>query len=290
MSIRCFRVPASLLIALAAALLAAATASEPRKLYAQDGTPLTQEQTEARNALNQGVEAFKRGQFDEAARLFDHAKQLDPRLLNARLYLATTYASQYIPGAPNEENLRNGRQAVEEFKGVLAVDAENLSAIDGVGSMLFQMAGAPYSPSLFLESKAYHQKHMQIQPDDPEPYYWIGVINWTLSFRGNAELRGRYNQKVRGKEVRDFDPLPTDLRAQYLRDFGPMIDEGIEALRHAISLRADYDDAMAYLNPMYRRKADAVATMTERARLNEMADDLLDQIKEIKQRRAQQRN
>jgi hypothetical protein len=47
---------------------------------------------------------------------------------------------------------------------------------------------------------------------------------------------------------------------------------------------------MAYLNLMYRRKADTVATKAERAKLTEMADDLLEKLKEIKQRRAEQRN
>ncbi|HTU41421.1 MAG TPA: hypothetical protein VMF10_06905, partial [Candidatus Aquilonibacter sp.] len=36
----------------------------------------------------------------------------------------------------------------------------------------------------------------------------------------------------------------------------PLIDEGIENLNKAIQLRPDYDDAMAYLNLMYREKAD----------------------------------
>jgi hypothetical protein len=34
------------------------------------------------------------------------------------------------------------------------------------------------------------------------------------------------------------------------------IDEGINSLKKALELRPDYDDAMAYLNLMYREKAD----------------------------------
>ena len=34
------------------------------------------------------------------------------------------------------------------------------------------------------------------------------------------------------------------------------IEEGIESLNKAIELRPDYDDAMAYMNLMYREKAD----------------------------------
>jgi hypothetical protein len=36
----------------------------------------------------------------------------------------------------------------------------------------------------------------------------------------------------------------------------PAITEGIDSLNKAIQLRPDYDDAMAYLNLMYREKAD----------------------------------
>jgi len=34
----------------------------------------------------------------------------------------------------------------------------------------------------------------------------------------------------------------------------PSIQEGIDSLNKAIQLRPDYDDAMAYLNLMYRRE------------------------------------
>src|SRR6266516_5092137 len=115
----------------------------------------------ARDLLNKGVAAFKNGQYDAAVEDFKQAKDLDPSLLNARLYLATAYASQYIPGAPSEQNKNIGRQAIQEFKDILATNPDNLSAIDGLGSILFQMAGTPYDPKLFEESKTYHEKHIQ---------------------------------------------------------------------------------------------------------------------------------
>jgi hypothetical protein len=65
-----------------------------------------------------------------------------------------------------------------------------------------------------------------------------------------------------------------------------MIDEGVQVLTHAIQLKPDYDDAMTYLNLLYRRKADTVESVAERARLTEMADEILDKVKEIKIKRA----
>ncbi len=242
----------------------------------------------ARDLLNKGVQSFKNGQYDVAIEDFKQAKDLDPTLLNARLYLATAYATQYIPGAPSQENMQFGNQAIAEFKEVLQTDPNNLSAIDGIGSILFQMAGTPFDEAKFEESKTYHQKHIALQPNDPEPYYWIGVIDWTLAFRANGLLRVDYNKEHINKQIKDTDPLPPAVRADYVAKEGALIDEGIADLKKAIQLRPDYDDAMAYLNLLYRRKADTVESADERAALTKQADDLIDQIKEIKQKRADQ--
>ena len=242
----------------------------------------------ARDLLNKGVTAFKNGQYDAAVEDFKQAKDLDPTLLNARLYLATAYASQYIPGAPSEQNRNIGKQAVQEFKDILKDSPDNLNAIDGIGSILFQMAGTPYEPKLFEESKTYHQKHIQLKPEDPEPYYWIGVIDWTLAFRANGEMRKDYNEKNIRKQIKDTDALPASARADYVAKYGSLIDEGISDLQKAIQLRPDYDDAMAYLNLLYRRKADTVESASERADYQKQADDLVDKVKEVKQKRASQ--
>jgi tetratricopeptide (TPR) repeat protein len=243
---------------------------------------------QARDKLNKGVAAFKEAQYDTAIEFFKQARELDPGLMNARLYLATAYASQYIPGAPSEQNVRLGNQAVEEFKEVLQIEPNNLSAIDGIGSILFQMAGTPYDPKKFEESKSYHQKHIDQKPTDPEPYYWIGVIDWTLAFRANGEMRAAYNKDHINKQVRDDDPLPPAVRSEYAAKYGPMVEEGITNLQKSIQVKPDYDDAMAYLNLLYRRKADMVESADERASLKKQADDLVDKVKEIKQKRAEQ--
>jgi tetratricopeptide (TPR) repeat protein len=242
----------------------------------------------ARDLLNKGVTAFKNGQSDTAIEDFKQAKEADPELLNARLYLATAYASLYIPGAPSRENMARGNQAIAEFKEVLDKDPNNIPAIDGIGSILFQMGGQPFDPKKFEESKTYHQKHIQLKPEDPEPYYWIGVIDWTLAFRANGEMRMDYNKNNIKKQVRDTDPLPTAIRSEYASKYGQLIDEGITDLQKAISIKPDYDDAMAYLNLLYRRKADMVESKEEREALLKQADDLVDKVKEIKQKRSEQ--
>jgi len=241
----------------------------------------------ARDQLNKGVVAYTNGKYDQAVEHFKAARDLDPTLMNARLYLATAYATQYIPGAPSAENLRMGEQAVKEFQDVLSIDPGNISAIDGIGSILYNMASTPFTPSRFEESKSYHMKHIALKPEDPDPYYWVGVIDWTLAYRAHLEMRGKWRLAHPGKPLKDDDPMPPDIRAEYAKGNSQMIDEGIEKLRKAIDLRPDYDDAMAYLNLLLRRKADEVEKPDERASLLEQADALIDKAKEIKQKKAE---
>lgn len=239
----------------------------------------------ARDKLNKGVQAYKNGQFDLAIEDFKEAKQLDPNLTNAQLYLATAYASEYVPGAPSQENINNGNQAIAEFKEILEKDPNNLSAIDGIGSILYNMGSSPYDEAKIEESKSYHEKHIALKPDDPEPYYWVGVIDWALAFRTNRELRDAYNKTAK-KPIKETDPLPPAIATQFEQKRGADVEDGIGKIQKAIGLKPDYDDAMAYLNLLYRQKADMETTEEARNADLDQADKLVDQVKAIKQKKA----
>lgn len=237
----------------------------------------------ARDDLNKGVQAFTAAQFDQAIAYFQDAKQQDPTLMNARLYLAQAYASQYIPGAPSDENKRNAQQAIEEWKEVLQMDPNNLSAIDGIGSLLYNMAGTPFDPKMMAESKTYHEMHIKLKPQDPDSYYWIGVVDWAVVYRANKQLRSDYNTKAR-KPLGDLDPLPKAVRDQFTRDNSTLIEEGIDNLNHAIQIKPDYANAMAYLNLLLRQKADTETSSEARDADEKLADSYVDKVKEINQK------
>jgi predicted Zn-dependent protease len=239
----------------------------------------------ARDKLNKGVNAYKNAQFDEAIADFQAAKTYDPSLTNAQLYLATAYATQYIPGAPSPENVRNGDNAVNEFKSILDGDPNNVSAIDGIGSILYNMGGTPFDEKKLQDSKTYHEKHISLKPDDPEPYYWVGVIDWSLAYRANKNMREDFN-KTSKKPVKESDAMPPALASQFAAKYGMTIDEGIQNLQTAIQKKPDYDDAMAYLNLLYRQKADTETATAARDEDLKNADDLVDKVKAIKQKKA----
>jgi tetratricopeptide (TPR) repeat protein len=241
----------------------------------------------ARDMLNKGVQAYKDGRFDVAVEDFKQARDLDPTLTSAQLYLATAYASQFVPGLPSQENINNGQQAISEFKEILTQDPNNLAAIDGIGSILYSIGATPFDEGKLEESKSYHMRHIEIKPDDPEPYHWVAVIDWSITFHANNEMRQTYNQTAK-KRLAEDAPLPPELARGFADKYGSVVDEGIQYSQKAVELKPDFDDAMAYLNLLYRQKADMEATPDARAADEQMANDLVDKVKAIKQKREAQ--
>lgn len=240
----------------------------------------------ARDLLHRGTQAYAAGQTEGAIEDFKEAMALDPDLLTAQLYLATAYQGEYVSGVTSDQNMRNANQALTEYKDVLSKDPKNTTAMDGIGSLLCAMATTPYAPDTFLEAKTYWEKHIQAAPDDPEPYYWVGFIDWTIAYRANMKLRADYNHENIKKQIKDDQALPSNLRDQFSTSEGQTVDEGIEYMKKAMERRPDYDDAISYLNLLDRQKADLVANNSERDDLLKQADDLMEQVKQIKQKKA----
>ena len=75
--------------------------------------------------------------------------------------------------------------------------------------------------------------------------------------------------------LRPDEPLKDKKLCAKLRDDGgAVIQDGLDNLNKAIQLRDDYDDAMAYMNLLYREKADRECDMPDqRAADLKTADD-----------------
>ena len=95
----------------------------------------------ARDNLNRGVQAFKATRYSDAVEYFKKAVDLDPDFPTARLYLATAYMSQYIPGAESPENKQFAVSAMDQFQKVLAADPKSLLATQSIANIYFPAEG-----------------------------------------------------------------------------------------------------------------------------------------------------
>jgi tetratricopeptide (TPR) repeat protein len=241
-------------LALAAVALALLSAAGCNKLKARD-------------QLNKGVQAYKNAKYEEAIERFKNAVQYDPALVNARLYLATAYAQQYIPGADTADNNRNAEQAIEQYQKVLDRDPKNLNSIKGIAYLYLQM-------KKFEQAKDYYKKATQIDPNDPEPYYSVAVIDWTEAYQPRMEERAKLglspNDSLKDKKVCN------ELRSKIAPN-ADKVQEGMQMLQTALKLRPDYDDAMAYLNLLYREQADIDCSNPDARQADlKMADEWVD--------------
>ncbi|MBZ5631444.1 MAG: tetratricopeptide repeat protein, partial [Acidobacteriia bacterium] len=130
----------------------------------------------ARDQLNKGVQAYKNAKYEEAIEKFKNAVALDPSLINARLYLATAYAQQYIPGVDTSDNNRMAEQAINQYQDVLKMKAKDLNAIKGIAYLYLQM-------KKFDGAQEYYRKVITVDPNDPEAYYSVAVIDWTQTYQ-----------------------------------------------------------------------------------------------------------
>jgi len=219
-----------LLVVFAAALLLAGTGCAKLK---------------ARDHLNKGVQAYKNSKFEQAIDHFQQAVALDPSLINARLYLATAYAQQYIPGADTPDNNRFGEQAIDQYKQVLQVDPKNINSIKGIAYLYLQM-------KKFDLAKEFYKKASEVDPNDPEPYYSVAVIDWTQAYVPRQEERAKLGMKPDESLPAKDKKVCATMKERNTAN----VQEGIDNLNKALQLRPDYDDAMAYLNLMYRERAD----------------------------------
>ncbi len=200
----------------------------------------------ARDQLNKGVQAYKAAHYEEATEHFKNAINLDNDLKVAKMYLATVYAQQYVPGVDSPENIRNAQQAIEQYQTVLQSDPKNVTSLKGIAFLYMQQ-------KKFDEAREYYRKAIDADPNDPETYYSLGVTDWTEAFKDAGDIKSKEGIKpddeLKGKGSQKIcDQLKT-------KD-GPLIDEGIKMLQEAVDKRQDYDDAMVYLNLLYRRRAN----------------------------------
>lgn len=230
---------------------------------------------DCREALLPGAALYKQARYQEAAASFRSVTAIHSSCVNAWLYLGTTYAQQYVPGADLPENNNLAELAIQAYEKVLQLDPKNIGSMKGIAYLQLQM-------KKFEESKTSYQRAADEDPSDPETPYSIGVIDWTMTYQPRMEERAKLG-------LNPTEPLKDIATCNQLRSKNSwLIDDGIVQLRRALSLRPDYDDAMAYMNLMYREKADLECDSKRlREKYLAIADNWVDRTMEVKRRKAE---
>lgn len=258
---------------------------------------------QAREELNLGVQAYKTANYEEAVEHFQRAVLLNEDSCVAKLYLATTYALQYVPGVDTKENVAMAAQGIDQYRSTLKCDPRNVTALKGIAFLNMQL-------KKFEEAKQGYRDALKLDGNDPELYYSVGVIDWTEAYKRTMETKARYSppkdqaeadgkddasgdnsadddDEASGQEspqnqsespilpddLLNLSPACPELRSRNL----PLVEDGIQMLTRAAELRKDYEDAMAYMDLLYRQRAeiecwDAAGSVADIKKANDWSD------------------
>jgi tetratricopeptide (TPR) repeat protein len=251
-------------IAVAAALLGTAGCSKLR----------------ARDELNKGVQAYKNANYEQAIEHFKDAVRYDDDLKVAKLYLATAYRSQYVPGVDTPDNLAMAQQALDGYHEILEKNPQDLDSIKGSAWLFMQM-------KKWNEAREYYNRAKDIDPNDPDLYYSIGFVDWSQAYENAGAVKASAGLKVEDElKSKKDQKICAELRAKD----GPIVEDGLKMLQTAIDKRQDYDDAMAYMNLLYRRKANDMTCDDAQARADYVrtANDWSDKAMAARKKKAEE--
>ena len=221
-------------------------------------------QAKALDEMNQGIALYRSSDFPGAVGMLQKASADDPKLVKGWLFLGLAYTQEYVPGGDSAENKQLGRDAIAALEEAAKIDPGNKLALAGIGSMYYSLRDLE-------KAKEWERKREEVETGSPEPFYWVGVIDWYEGYRNT-----RYVRENLGGSSDPPAPLPENARAGLARQNGPLIAEGTEALRRALELFPNYVDAMVYVNLLYRQKAELEQDGGARAADLKIADEWVD--------------
>jgi tetratricopeptide (TPR) repeat protein len=201
---------------------------------------------EARDQLNKGVQAYKAARYEEAIGHFQRAVNLDPTYPMTRIYLATAYMQQVVPDLTTPENLKNAQLAIDSYQKVLDEHPNDINSLKGIASLYL-------SEDKFDKAKEWQVKVLSVDPKDAEAAYTIGVIDWREAYKNAVSALKSAGMQDDGS---GNPKASKSVCAEIQKENTAPVTEGLKYLNQAVQVRPTYDDAMSYLNLMYRRQAD----------------------------------
>lgn len=203
-------------------------------------------QLEARNEIVKGVNAYKAAQYEEAINHFQKAVKLDPNFPMTRLYLATAYAQQVVPDLKTPQNEKIAQMAINGFHEVLQKHPNDVTSMEHIASLYYDL-------DQFDKAKAWNEKILAVDPKNAQAAYTIGVIDWGRAYKNSMGMLKGLNMT---DDAKGNAKLPKQYCETLKKENTDFVTDGLQYLHKALDINPNYDDAMSYINLMYRQKAN----------------------------------
>ena len=128
---------------------------------------------------------------------------------------------------------------------MLAEDPKNLLATQSLANLYYQMKN-------WDKAVEWNKKVVELDPNNKDAYYSIGVIAWTQFITPVREARQSLKMKPEDPGPIKDPKVKEELAAKYK----PSLDAGLDAVKKALAIDPEYENAMAYMNLLIRYRAD----------------------------------
>jgi len=220
----------------------------------------TLDKLKANYAAKEGNDFYKGQDFDKATQWYRYALYLNPELPIAYHNAGLAYMALYKPGSKHPKDLYYAQQAIDHLEHFLSYEPDNDDAKNQlltvflqaeryedaakffenemkergsdpqVASRLAQVLGMIYAKKGDFDlSLEWYKKRAEIEKDNPEALYTIGVLCWDKVYHAGITM--------------DLDKRKE------------LTEMGLDYLQRAAGVREDYFEATSYINLMYREKA-----------------------------------
>jgi tetratricopeptide (TPR) repeat protein len=224
--------------------------------------------------LEEGNDLYKAQKYEEAIAQFDQLLELDPTNWHANYLTAVSYVGLYHPGSEQLKDKEYAEKGLAAFERTLKLappspeereKAEKfyVSFLNATGErdkaigyiekqwasrpndlvLINQIATLYQKKGEFSKALQYFEKRANIDSNNKEAWYTLGVNCWARSYHGDATLSQEEREQV--------------------------VDKGIQALEKALAIDPDYFEAISYINLIYREKAKALAAVGRNAEARE---------------------
>jgi tetratricopeptide (TPR) repeat protein len=216
-------------------------------------------QFQAKMEVKKGNDFYKARKYEEAIQSYKIALEKDPGLSTVWLNLGLSYMALYVPGSTHPKDLDYVDKAIAAFKEYQKQNPDDTKvneylinmylnadrkedaikyfetqlAQDSSNTAIMQKLAFLYAQSgKFDDALKWYQRRAEVEPNNAEAYYIIGVICWEKSYK--------------------FADISQEQREQ-------LVQTGTNALEKAIQINPKYSDAYLYMNLLFREKAKLIA-------------------------------
>ena len=224
----------------------------------------------AKNALNEGAQAYRDGRFADAQAKFEYAQSLDPDQKNAPLFVARAIHQQYKPGVDTPENRGKAEAAVQAYKNVLEKDPGNEDAFNAIAYIYRQMRDEPKERDWLMQRANMESVSREKRSD---AFTVLASKEWNCTY----EIT---DQKENKKTINKADAVVVEwTKPQNQADFDRARDcalKGLELVEKAISLNPNNPNAWSYKTNLLREMAKLAqmeGKAEDKARYDREADE-----------------